>query len=157
MKFEFIGAHREEFGLEEMCGCLGVSRGGYYARSGREPSHRERADEPIKERMESIYLKARGRYGYRPIWEHLKDEGVGCGRDRTLRLMKELGIAGIRQSSFKLLGTESNHHFGYHPNVLRERGTPEHPDQVWVSDTTYLATVMDLCSRRVVGLEALGQ
>ncbi|MEM6717463.1 MAG: IS3 family transposase [Cyanobacteria bacterium P01_C01_bin.147] len=160
MKHGFIEEHREEFRLAEMCEVLEMSRGGYYARSGREPSERERADVVIKQHIESIFLKARGRYGYRPIWEHLKEEGIECGRDRTLRLMKELGIAGSQQSGFKPVGTESNHHFGYHANVLKELGTPEHPDQVWVSDTTYLptvhgwrylATVMDLYSRRVIG------
>ena len=124
MKFEFIEGHREEFRLEEMCECLEVSRGGYYARSGREPSQRERADKQIKERIGQIYLKARGRYGYRPIWEHLKDEAIDCGRDRTLRLMKQLGIAGRQKSGFKPLGTDSNHHFGYHPNLLKELGVP---------------------------------
>jgi len=58
------------------------------------------------------------------------------------------------------MGTDSNHLFSYHPNVLRELGKPEHHDQIWVSDTTYLlsdtvwydlATVMDLCSRRIIG------
>ncbi len=160
MKFEFIESHREEFVLEDMCECLDVSRGGYYTRCGREPSERERADGEIKQRIESIFLKAGGRYGYRPIWEHLKDESMDCGRDRTLRLMRDLGIAGSQQSGFKPLGTDSNHHFGYHPNVLKQLGKPERPDQVWVSDTTYLptrhgwrylATVMDLYSRRVIG------
>lgn len=160
MRLEFIRSHGKEFVMAEMCEVLEVSRGGCYARAGRTPSERERADDQIKERIGSIFLRARGRYGYRPIWEHLKEEGIDCGRDRTLRLMKELEIAGRQRSGFKPLGTDSNHQFGYHPNMLKVVGRPERPDQVWVSDTTYLptrhgwrylATVMDLYSRRVIG------
>ena len=74
--------------------------------------------------------------------------------------MKELGIAGVQKSRFKALGTDSRHRFGYSANLLKELGKPERPDQVWVADTTYLrieggwsylATVMDLLSRRIVG------
>jgi transposase InsO family protein len=160
MKYEFIRTHREEFGVEEMSACLELSRGGYYAQAGREASEREREDIRIKERISELHLKVRGRYGHRPIWDHLKDEGFDCGRDRTLRLMKDLGIAGSQESTYKPQGTDSHHLFGYHPNVLRMTGAPDGPDQVWVSDTTYLptrhgwrylATVMDLYSRRIVG------
>ena len=74
--------------------------------------------------------------------------------------MKELGIEGIQKKGFKPLGTNSRHGLGYAPNLLREMGHPTQCDEVWVSDTTYLrtetgwcylATVMDLCSRRIVG------
>ena len=74
--------------------------------------------------------------------------------------MKELGIEGIQKKGFKPLGTDSNHQFGYSPNLLKELGQPERCNQVWVSDTTYLrseegwcylATVMDLYSRRIIG------
>ncbi len=90
---------------------------------------------------------------------HLVEAGVACGRDRTLRLMRELRLSS-RPRRFKPFGTDSDHRFGYHANLLRELGQPAHRDQVWVADTTYLlsdsgwyylATVMDLCTRRIVG------
>ena len=107
-----------------------------------------------------IYDQANGRYGYRPIYHHLKDEGIACGRDRTLRLMNEMSIAGIQKKRFKPLCTESNHEFGYSANLLKQTGKLTGMDEVWVADTTYLltnqgwqylATVMDLFSRRIIG------
>ena len=74
--------------------------------------------------------------------------------------MRELGLSATQQLRFKPFGTDSDHLFGYHPNLLRELGEPEHRDQIWVADTTYLlandswhylATVMDLCTRRIIG------
>ena len=149
-----------EFTIEEMCECLDMSRSGYYAWKGRRPSARAQEDSSHKERIKSIHNKAKGRYGHRPVHEHLKDDGVACGRDRTLRLMKEMGIEGIQKKGFKPQCTDSNHRFGYCPNLLKELGAPTAIDQVWVADTTYLntqdgwrylATVMDLFSRRIVG------
>lgn len=160
MRYQFINANSLEFTLEDMCECLGVSRSGYHAWSVRKPSARAEEDSACKERIRALHKKAKGRYGHRPIHEHLKDDEVACGRDRTLRLMKEMGIEGIQKKGFKPLGTNSNHQFGYSPNLLKELGTPTAPDQTWVADTTYLktregwsylATVMDLFSRRILG------
>ena len=120
----------------------------------------KRYPEVYKDRIGELHPQAKGRYGHRPIHEHLKDEQLDCGRDRTLRLMQELGIAGVQKSGFKPLGTYSKHSFGFSANLLKKLGKPERPDQVWVADTTYLridggwsylATVMDLFSRRIVG------
>jgi len=149
-----------EFTIDEMCDCLDLSRSGYYAWKGRKPSAHAKEDASHKERIRVIHKKAKGRYGHRPIHEHLKDEEVTCGRDRTLRLMKEMGIEGIQKKGFNPQCTDSNHLFGYSPNLLKELGKPTAIDQVWVADTTYLktqdgwrylATVMDLFSRLIVG------
>ena len=138
----------------------GLSRSGYYCWQRQTPSRRSVEDEAFKKRIGQLYLQAKGRYGHRPIHSHLRDKNLDCGRDRTLRLMKELGIAGVQKSGFKPLGTDSEHSFGYSANLLKAFGKPERPDQVWVADTTYLrieggwsylATVMDLFSRRIVG------
>lgn len=160
MQYHFISENNGEFSVEELCEALGLARGGYYAWRGREPSERAREDEVLKERIDQLYEKSRKRYGYRPIYHHLQDEGYGCGRDRTLRLMREGGLEGLQKKRYKPQGTDSNHQYGYSPNLLRELGDPDRPDQVWVADTTYLrteegwmylATVMDLFSRRIVG------
>lgn len=96
------------------------------------------------------------------IHDHLKDESIACGRDKTLRIMQELGLSGIQKKTFKPQATDSNHTLGYSPNLFKARGMPEACNQVWVCDTTYLmtdngwhylATVMDLFSRRIVGWE----
>lgn len=160
MKFEFIRNHEDSFGIDEMCAALEVSRSGYYAwREGR-MSARSVADQAVKKAIEDVFKQSRGRYGYRPIFSHLKEDGIDCGRDRTLRLMRELGLKASQASRFKPLGTDSDHHFGYSPNLLKDREMPTNKDEVWVADTTYLrteegwrylATVMDLGTRRIVG------
>ena len=160
MQYQFIEQHQSDYRVDEMCECFALSRSGYYSWSEREPSARAVEDEVFKERICELHRQAKGRYGHRPIHSHLQDEQFSCGRDRTLRLMQELGIAGVQKSGFKPLGTDSNHSFGYSTNLLKELGKPERPNQVWVADTTYLrtqggwsylATVMDLFSRRIVG------
>lgn len=122
---------------------------------------RSLADSLFKEWIIRIHAQADSRvYGHRPIQSHLKDEHLDCGRDRTLRLMKELGLKTKPKKGFKPQGTNSKHNFGYSPNLLRKLGKPDACDQVWVADTTYLrvqngwcylATVMDLHSRRIIG------
>lgn len=143
-----------------MCESLKVSRSGYYRWGQATPSARQEQDMILKEQIREVHQQARGRYGYRPLHAHLREDGVACGRDRTLRLMKELGLEARQQKRFKPFGTDSKHLFGYSANLLRELGQPAHCDEVWVADTTYLlsesgwrylATVMDLCSRRIVG------
>jgi transposase InsO family protein len=160
MRFQFIESNKLTYGVDEMCECLEVSRSGYYAWRGRGPSERSLQDEGLKERIDALHKKSKRRYGYRPIYHHLRDEERDCGRDRTLRLMKEMGIEGMQKKGFKPLGTDSAHNFGYSPNLLRELGHPDRCDHVWVADTTYLrtedgwgylATVMDLFSRRIIG------
>ena len=132
----------------------------HYAWLSREPSVRSREDAALKQRIDAVHKQSKRRYGYLPIYHHLQDECRDCGRDRTLRLMNEMGITATHKKSFKPLCTDSNHDFGYRANLLRELGKPDRPDRVWVADTTYLrtqegltylATVMDLFSRRVIG------
>lgn len=160
MTYRFIRDDAEEFGAADLCESLGVSRSGYYRWLGREPSARDRQDEAIKQRIGHYHARSSGSYGYRPIWDHLRDEGVDCGRDRALRLMREMEIQGCQAKRFKPMGTDSDHDYGYASNLLGDIGRTESVDQAWVADTTYLrirsgwlylATVMDLHSRRIVG------
>jgi transposase InsO family protein len=160
MKFEFIEKHRGLYDVAEMCETLGVSTSGYYRRESSPPSLRQSEDESFKEKILGIHDQAVGDYGHRPVYRHLLEDGVACGRDRTLRLMNELEISGRQSKGYKPRGTDSSHDFGYSPNLLKELGATSRCDEVWVSDTTYLragrqwmylATVMDLHSRRILG------
>ena len=160
MKYQFIKDHQYRYEVEEMCEAFGLRRSSYYRWKARMPSARSLEDAEIKEHIVRIYKQARGRYGHRPIYHHLQDEAIDCGRDRTLRLMKAMGLQGLQKKRFKPMGTDSKHRFGYSANLLKEAGKPVSLDQVWVADTTYLptdngwhylATVMDLFSRRVIG------
>ncbi len=161
MKYQFVKDNEGRFKIEEICSAMGICRSGYYCWRHRAPSARRIEDEGIKGAILKVHKEAKGRYGHRPMHRHLKDdEGIDCGRDRALRLMREMGIKSTQSKRFKPLKTNSNHPYGYSPNVLKKHGQPTHIDEVWVADTTYLrtlagwmylATVMDLFSRRLLG------
>lgn len=160
MTFHFIRNHEFDFRVAEMCTSLEVSRSGYYAWKNERLSARSVADQAVKSAIQDVFTRSRGRYGYRPIFNHLKEDGIDCGRDRTLRLMRELGLKSSQASRFKPQATDSKHLFGYSPNLLKDREEPTNQDEVWVADTTYLrtekgwrylATVMDLGTRRIIG------
>ena len=160
MNYQFIDQHRCKHEVGELCKALGVSQSAYYHWRGAEGSARSQQDQQHKEAILMLHKKSRGRYGHRPIYHHLLEDGLDCGRDRTLRLMKELELEGVQSKRFKPLGTDSEHDFGYSSNLLKQLGKPTGCNQVWVADTTYLptrdgwmylATVMDLFSRRIVG------
>lgn len=160
MRYQFIKDNQDSCEVEEMCEALGVKRSGYYRWKDRAPSPRSAEDSILKEKIAAIHKQAKGRYGHRPIYDHLQDDDIACGRDRTLRLMNEMGVEGTQAKRFKPLATDSNHRFGYSANLLKEAGNPTGVNEVWVADTTYLltesgwrylATVMDLFSRRIVG------
>ncbi len=160
MKYEFMKNNRDQFELGEMCECLEVSPGGYYRWLSRDLSRRAREDQYFKECIQEVWNHAKMRYGYRPVYHLLKGDNINCGRDRTLRLMRELGIQGIQTKAFKPQVTDSKHHYGYSPNLTKVFGEPIGINQIWVADTTYmrikdgfcyLATVMDLYSRKLIG------
>lgn len=160
MRYQWISESEELYSVQEMRSVLELSRSGYYAWKGKKPSARALEDEPLKEAILEVYERARGRYGHRAIHSHLVEQGLDCGRDRVLRLMREMGILGDQSPRCKPLGTDSDHDCGYSANLLKENGAPSRCDEVWVADTTYLkiegcwmylAVVMDLFSRRILG------
>lgn len=137
-----------------------MSRSAYNHWLTGKPSARSLENASLKKRILELHEQARGQYGHRPLHRHLQEEALSCGRDRTLSLMKELELCVPLKKGFKPQGTNSAHDFGYSPNRLKELGKPERMNQVWVADTTYLrtdkgwcylATVMDLFSRRILG------
>ena len=159
MKYQFVKDNEGRFKIEEICSAMGICRSGYYCWRHRAPSARRIEDEGIKGAILKVHKEAKGRYGHRPMHRHLKDdEGIDCGRDRALRLMREMGIKSTQSKRFKPLKTNSNHPYGYSPNVLKKHGQPTHIDEVWVGHDLptdpggwmYL-TVMDLFSRRLLG------
>lgn len=158
-KYQFIGRHSATHEVGELCEALGVSRSAYYRWHGAEASPRSRQDRQHKEAILEFHRKSGGRYGHRPIYHHLLEAGVKCGRDRVLRLMNELGLDGRRKKRFKPLTRANGGSFCYSLNRLRQRGQPTSCNEVWVATTyletrdgwMHLATVMDLFSRRIVG------
>lgn len=145
--------------MTQMCRVLGVSPSGYYAWRKREPSRHSRQDQRLQRRISTIHQESRETYGSVKIHKQLKYEGVHCSRKRVIRLMKQAGLVAKRQGCFKRT-TRRNPAHPVAPNRLQQLFRAERPNQVWLADITYIATnegwlylaaVMDLFSRLIVG------
>ena len=159
MKYHAIKAQAPAAEIHLWCEAVQVSRSAYY--NWQQAPLRKRAlqDAVIKNGILRIDEVAKGRYGYRAMHAHLGADEITCGRDRVLRLMRDLDLTVQPHKSFKPIGTNSKHAFGYHPNLLKGLVITG-CNQAWVSDTTYLpteggfsyqATVMDLYNREIIG------
>ena len=142
-----------------MCRCLEVSRSGYYASCEAEPTTRQKENERLKKEIKRVHKESRGTYGSPRIHAELKDEGIDVGRNRIARLMAEEGVFARRKPKFRKT-TDSNHDHPIAPNILDRQFEVDAPDRAWVADITYiwthegwmyLAVIIDLFSRRVVG------
>ena len=142
-----------------MCRVLSVSSSGYYAWRGRPESARAQQDRQLLCEIEALHGQTRQSYGSPRIHKALKARGFSCGENRIARLMKLHQIKPQKPRSYKRT-TDSNHAMAIAENVLDRHFSPDHPDQVWGSDITYISTrerwlylavVMDLYSRRIVG------
>jgi transposase InsO family protein len=158
---------RDGFAASAVCDLLEASRSGFYAwRSGQE-SQRAQRDRELTPFIEEVFWRHRRRYGARRISVELSSRGIACGVARVARLMKTLGFRAIQPKSYQPRTTESRHRLGYNQNLLTGRAAPTRLNEVWVGDITYiplatrtssgrfgyLAILMDLCSRRIVGWE----
>ncbi len=156
----------ECFKAAKVCDLLDVSRSGFYAwRSGQE-SRREVRDRELIPRISAVFWHHRRRYGARRIAVELGSEGIACGVARIARLLKTQGFRAIQPRSHTPRTTQSRHRLGYNQNLLG-REVPGRINAVWVGDITYiplaarsgggrfgyLALLMDLWSRRIVGWE----
>ncbi len=142
-----------------MCRVLSISSSGYYAWRARPESARARQDRELLGEIEALHAETRQSYGSPRIHKALKARGFSCGENRIARLMQLHEIKAKKPRSYKRT-TDSNHAMAVAENVLDRHFSPDHPDQVWVSDITYISTrqgwlylavVMDLYSRRIVG------
>lgn len=149
-----------EHSVRMLCQALNVSRSGYY-RWRREPtSARRRRDADLAIQIAAVHRKNRGAYGAPRIVRELRDQGTRISQRRCARLMRELGLKGKKRHARKPRTTDSRHGKTVPANRLAERPRPTGPNQVWVTDITYLKTqegwlylavILDLWSRRVVG------
>jgi transposase InsO family protein len=156
----------EGFPVAAVCQALGVSRAGYYAHARGEVGPREQDDARLRPLVRQIFWEHKRRYGARRIAAELVAQGESCGPGRVARLLKQLGLRAIQPKSFRPRTTQSRHPLGYSPNLLLEAPPPSAINQVWLGDITfvplvggrfaYLALLMDLYSRRVVGWELDG-
>jgi transposase InsO family protein len=155
----------ESFAASAVCDALEVSRSGFYAWRSGEESQRAETDRELTPVIREVFWHHRRRYGSRRIAVALSQRGIACGVARVARLLKNQGLRAIQPKSFTPHTTESRHRLGYNENLLKDRKAPLRVDEVWVGDVTYiplgtrtsqgrfgyLALLMDLFSRRIVG------
>jgi len=162
VKYACIARHRGEFPVRLMCRVLGVSSSGFYAAQQRPPSARARRDEELRPHIHGAFARSRRRYGAPRIHVDLQEADERVGRKRVARLMREDGL--VARSRRRWVQTTDSAHAGpIAPNRLDRQFAVDQvagPDQVWVSDLTYvptragwlfLAVILDLATRRVVG------
>lgn len=152
-------ANQALYRVQRMCRLLGVSPSGYYAWSSRPQSRRARADEALLAEIRAIHERSRGTYGAPRVRAELAGLGTVVSRKRVARLMRESGIAGVsRRRLFSTTVRDGDRQPA--TDLVERRFTAEGPNQLWVADITYiptwsgflyLAVVLDVWSRRVVG------
>jgi transposase InsO family protein len=160
VKYQFIADHDQAYPVTLMCRVLGVVRSGYYRWCKTPVGKRKMADMILSMHIKDIFKQSRDTYGSYRIQATLVDEGIRCGRKRVARLVRENDLKPKAVRRFKVMTTDSKHKFPVASNVLDQDFTAQSPDQIWLSDITYVATaegwlylaaVMDLYSRRIVG------
>jgi transposase InsO family protein len=159
-RYQRIATMEKEYPLTVLCRVFGVSRSGYHAWRTRPPSVRQQANDQLLAAIRRLHQGPERCYGSPRLTPELKALGHACSENRVARLMQRHGVRAQKRKRFVPRTTDSDHDHPIAPNRLAERSVPTGPNQVWVSDLTYvltaqgwlyLALVMDLWSRRIVG------
>ena len=158
----YIHANRDRFGVEPICRVLPIAPSTYHQHSERPPSARALRDAKLKAEIQRVHAENFGVYGARKVWRQLGREGVAVARCTVERLMRELGLQGVRRG--KTRRTTTPEAAAARPADLVERNfSASRPNQLWVADLTYVATwsgfvyvalVIDASSRFIVGWQA---
>jgi len=160
VKYQFIEEHRHEYPVTVMCQVLEVARNGYYKWRKQPLSARKVADLVLLRHIRDIFEQSKETYGSYRIHAELAEQGIRCGRKRVARLMRTYNLKPKTVRSFKVVTTDSNHKLPVAPNRLKQQFRADRPDQLWLTDITYvptaegwlyLAVVLDVYSRRIVG------
>jgi len=154
-----VSAHQAQHRVATMCRVLGVSTSGYYAWRKRPASKRAKDDAALLRRIRTIHEASRQSYGVPRMYRELREDDVGVGRDRVARLMRQAGLRGISRRRF-VTTTRRDKTARAAPDLVERRFEAQEPNRIWVADITYiptwagflyLAIVLDVFSRRVVG------
>jgi transposase InsO family protein len=153
----------EGFAVARLCEVLDVHRSLYYGWRGGSSSRRAAEDCELKPIVQEIFWEHRRRYGARRISRELAERGRRCGVQRVGRLLRELELKAIQPKSYRPRTTDSRHRLGFSPNLMIGSAPPTNVNQVWVGDISYiplrgggylyLALLVDIYSRRIVGWE----
>ena len=165
MKYAWIGRHKKHWPITLQCEVLNVSVSGYFEHHRRKDSAppanagKRTSDEALLVHIRASHAGSKGEYGWPRIWKELRANGIKVGKERIRRLMKRHGIKARGKRKF-VVTTDSKHNLPIAPNLLNRNFQPEQPNTVWTGDITYiqtdegwlyLAVVLDLYSRQVVG------
>jgi transposase InsO family protein len=160
MRYAFIAEHADEHGVERMCRLLQVGRSGYYAWKRRAPSPRSQTNQMLTSHIRTEFALSRKSYGSPRLYRALRTQGLACGRHRVARLMRQAHLQARPQRRWHPITTQRDPERVAAPNLLAQEFHAQAPNQKWVSDFTYIATregwlylavVLDLFSRRVIG------
>jgi transposase InsO family protein len=164
MKYAWIERSRHHWPVSLACEVLGVSSSGYHQRKAREINdasgpRRRISDDALLVHIRAIHAEVKGEYGWPRVWKELLARGIRVGKERVQKLMQQHGIRARAKRKYKAT-TDSRHSLPVAPNLLARQFNPGAPNAVWSSDLTYIATnegwlylavVIDLFSRQVVG------
>ncbi len=159
MKYAWIENHRDEYTVSRLCRVLSVSRTGYCQWRVRAPSARALANKDLDAKVQAVHRDSRGSYGRPRITQQLRQQGDRASAERVRRSLKRQGLRPVYRRAW-VTTTDSRHHLPVAPNLLDRRFDGWEPNRAWVADITYvptgegwlyLAAVMDLASRRIVG------
>ncbi len=163
--YRFIDAEKATWSVRALCGALRLARSAYYGwKTGRRCA-RAAADVALGVHIKAIHRRSRGTYGVPRMLVELRAEGHRVGHGRVARLMREQGLAGTPKRRFRPTTTDSDHKDPIAKNLLDRQFTATRPNQLWVGDITYLRTrtgwvylavLLDLFSRKVVGWSLQG-
>jgi putative transposase len=163
VKYAIIQRHRRVWPIRVQCRVLGVSVSGYHQHMRRLrgiAQRRHLSDEALLVHIRAAYAENHGAYGWPRIWRQLRAQGIRVGKQRVQRLMQEHGIQARGKRRFRVMTTDSRHDLPIAPNLLDRNFTVAAPNTAWSGDITYIATeegwlylavVIDLFSRQVVG------
>lgn len=160
MRYQFIHEHQQEYPVRKLCQVLRVSRSGYYDWIDRPPSARSQRQAELTERIRQAHQESRQLYGSPKVYQELKAQGTTICENTVAKYMHQAGLRSKARRRFVLKTTDSNHDHPVTDNLLDRQFQQALPDVAWCVDITYvptdegwlyLAAVMDLCSRRIVG------
>jgi len=163
VRFSWIGEQRERFAVEQMCSVLQVSRSGYYDWQRRQespPGPRESRRRELVKKITAVHEQSRGTYGSPRVYQELRVNGEAVCQNTVAKVMREHQIRSVVRRRFRVRTTDSSHAHPVAPNRLERHFDQDLPDKAWCADITYvptdegwlyLACVIDLCSRKIVG------
>jgi putative transposase len=159
VRYAWIKQHRDNFPIALMCRILKLSTSGYYEWLGRTASPRRRRSELIGQAAARSYFNSNRIYGYRKVHDDLKERDIKCCQETVRRIMRSAGLFSKVKRKF-IATTDSTHNLAVAQNILDRDFFADAPDRKWASDITYIATdqgwlylaaVMDLYSRKIIG------